>query len=461
MPEHHLLLVEDDATQRRMVADILRTAGYAVTAAASVEEALAAFGVQRPDLVLSDWKIGSDGDGLELMRRLRQREPGIAFLLTTAYGTIAHAVEAVHKGADDYLPKPFERSALLLAVERTLRARSLAQENRRLSEQLGERDRLLELLGKAPAMQQIYRQLERVAATDATVLFSGESGTGKELAARALHQLSPRRTGPFVAVNCAAVPTELLEAEFFGSARGAFTGADRDREGRFAAAAGGTLFLDEIGELPLGLQPKLLRALQERRVQRLGDDQELDVDVRLAAASNRDLRAEVAAGRVREDLYYRLAVVTIELPPLRQRREDLPLLLDHFVDRSARAHGMPPPTLPAALRKRLLDHAWPGNVRELANTVERLVILAEDGMASAADLPPGFGARDPSPATFTLPPSGLSWELLEQSFLRQALTLANGNRKRAAELLELPYKAFLYRLEKFGIGGEPPDLTRP
>ena len=456
MPDHCILLVEDDATQRRMVGDILRSAGYTVTAAATVEEALAAFGDRRPDLVLSDWKIGADGDGLELMRRLRERDPGTAFLLTTAYGTIAHAVEAVQKGVDDYLPKPFDRASLLLAIERTLRTRALAAENRRLAAQLGERDRLLELLGRAPAMQIVYRQLERVAATDATVLVTGESGTGKELAARALHQLSPRCRGPFVAVNCAAVPGDLLEAEFFGSKRGAFSGAQQDRQGRFAAAAHGTLFLDEIGELPLSLQPKLLRALQERRITPLGDNHELDVDVRIVAATNRDLRAEVAAGRVREDLYYRLAVVTIELPPLRQRREDLPLLIDHFVAHSARAHGLPPPALPAALRRRLLDHGWPGNVRELANTIERLVILADEGNAAIADLPPGFGERDTatSTAAFTLPPTGLQWEQLEQSLLRQALALANGNRKRAAELLDLPYKAFLYRLEKFGIVGE-------
>jgi two-component system NtrC family response regulator len=459
MPSSRILLVEDDATQRRMVADILRGAGYTVAVAASVDEGLTAFAEGRQhDLVLSDWKIGSDGDGLELMRRLRERAPDVAFLLTTAYGTIAHAVAAVQQGVDDYLPKPFERAALLLAVERTLKSRRLADENRRLSEQLGERQALLDLLGKAPAMQQVYRQLERVAATDATVLFGGESGTGKELAARSLHQLSPRAHGPFVAVNCAAVPAELLESEFFGCRRGAFTGAHQDRTGRFADAAGGTLFLDEIGELPVALQPKLLRALQERRITPVGDSREIPVDVRIAAATNRDLRAEIAAGRFREDLYYRLAVVDIELPPLRARREDLPLLIEHFVERSARAHGTAAPTVPAALRRRLLDHPWPGNVRELANTIERLVILAQDGSARAEDLPPGFapapGAASVGAQPFVLPPTGVQWEAVESSLLAQALALANGNRKRAAELLGMPYKAFLYRVEKFGIDGE-------
>jgi two-component system NtrC family response regulator len=453
MAEARILLVEDEAGQRQIVADILAQAGYEVVAADGLDSAVEAFDrAAPPDLVLSDWKLGA-GDGLELMRRLRDRCPELAFVLITAYGTIAHAVEAVRRGADDYLAKPFERSALLLAVERTLRTRRLADENRRLAAALGERESLVDLFGKAPAMQRVYRQIERVAATDATVLCLGESGTGKELAARALHRLSPRAAGPFVAVNCAAIPGDLLEAEFFGCVRGAYTGATVERRGQIAAAGGGTLFLDEVGELPLDLQPKLLRVLQERRIRRVGDDREVDVDLRIVAATNRDLQAEVEAGRFREDLYYRLAVVTIELPALRARREDLPLLIEHCVARSARANGCPAPRLPAALRRRLLDHAWPGNVRELANTIERLVILADGGSASLDDLPQGFG--EPGPATpgdaLVVPPTGLSFEAVERSALTQALAHANGNRKRAAGLLGMPYKAFLYRLEKFGI----------
>jgi two-component system NtrC family response regulator len=450
-----ILLVEDDATQRRIVSGILAGEGYDVAAAASVEEAMEVFGSGATvDLVLSDWRLGDSGDGLELMRRLRERDPDVSFVLITAYGTIAHAVEAVHKGVDDYLPKPFERGALLLAVERTLKARRLAEENRRLNQALGERDRLVELMGRTPAMQTVYRQIERLAATDATVLFSGESGTGKELAARALHSLSPRASGPFVAVNCAAIPAELLEAEFFGTRKGAFTGAVADRVGRFQAAAGGTLFLDELAELPLALQPKLLRAVQERRITRVGDSREVDVDVRIVAATNCDLRSEVEAGRFREDLYYRISVVSVVMPPLRERREDLPLLIEHFLQRASRAHGLPVPELPSPVRRALLDHTWPGNVRELANTLERLTLLAEDGAATADDLPSAIrrGERaDSGEPTFRLPPTGLDWDELERSLLAQALALANGNRKRAAALLGMRYKTFLYRLEKFGV----------
>ena len=370
--------------------------------------------------------------------------------MVTAYGTISRAVEAVRQGADDYLPKPFERQALLLAIERTLKARRLQDETRRLCEALEERDRLVDLVGGAPSMQRLFRRVEKIAGTNATVLLTGESGTGKELAARALHSLSQRKTGSFVAVNCAAIPEGLLEAEFFGAERGAFTGADRRRVGRFEAADGGTLFLDEVGELPLELQPKLLRALQEGRFHRVGGSQELAVDLRILAATNRDLKEEVSAGRFREDLYYRLNVVPIELPPLRHRREDIPRLIQHFVDRAARRHAVAPARFPKAVLRRLIDNPWPGNVRELANVVERLILLAEDDVVSADDLPVSL-APQAGAGAFRMPSGGLSWEAHERDCLEQALELAAGNRARAARFLELPYKAFLYRLQKHGL----------
>jgi two-component system NtrC family response regulator len=373
--------------------------------------------------------------------------------MATAYGSIAHAVEAVRGGADDYLPKPFERGALLLAVQRTLRARALERENRRLAEEVGERDRLVELVGRSAAMQQVFRRVEKLAGTEATVLLTGESGTGKELAARALHRLSRRARGPFVALNCAAVPETLAEAEFFGAERGAYTGADRTRAGKLEAAHGGTLFLDEIGELPLPLQPKLLRALQERRFSRVGATAELESDARVIAATNRDLAAEVAAGRFREDLYYRLNVVAVEMPPLRARREDMPLLVEHLRERFDRRHGSrTEPFAPAVLRA-LVEHSWPGNVRELANAVERLVLLAEGGRARVEDLPPEVTGGSRGGHRFQLPPGGLSFEELERDLLAQAVEMAGGNRARAARLLGLPYKAFLYRLDKFGLAG--------
>ena len=452
MAEERIVLVEDDADQRSLVASLLAGAGDVVAAPGSVEAAVAELEQAPVDLVLSDWRLPGR-DGLSLLDEVKRRFPETAFVMVTAYGTIAHAVEAVRAGADDYLPKPFERQALLLAIERALRARRLAAENRRLAEEVADRDRLVDLLGRAPAMQKLFRQVERLAATDATILLSGESGTGKELVARALHALSRRSTAPFVAVNCAAVPESLLESEFFGVEKGAFTGADRTRAGRFEQAHDGTLFLDEVGELPLQLQPKLLRALQEGKVQRLGGRGEIQAAPRLIAATNRDLAAEVGAGRFRQDLYYRINVVPLALPPLRERREDVPLLAEHFAARAARRHGLRVGPLPPAVMRRLLEYAWPGNARELANVVERLVLLAEEGRVKVEDLPNELAGRPVGDGGFRLPPTGIAWEEHEKDCLRQALELAQGNRARAARLLDLPYKAFLYRLEKFGLDG--------
>lgn len=458
MSDHaRILLIEDEAPQRQLVGELLRDAGYTVAAAASGEEGLQQLEKGVYDLVLCDWKLPGM-DGMEVFRLMQQSGVDSAFVMVSAYGTIARAVEAVRAGADDYLAKPFERETLLLAVERGLRARRLADENRRLNEQLSERDRLVDMVGRAPGMQQVYSALQRVADTEVTVLLTGESGTGKELAARALHALSARKERPFVAVNCAAIAADLADATFFGARKGAFTGADRDRPGYFQAATGGTLFLDEVGELPIDLQAKLLRALQERKVTSVGDVDEIDVDVRLVAATNRDLAAEAAAGRFRLDLYYRLAVVPVHMPPLRERREDLPLLVDHLTDSLVRRHGCPRPTYPAAVTRWLLAHTWPGNVRELSNTLERLILLARDGQVCAEDLPvaavgagsiggAGFGGEG---VEFRLGPDGLNWEKHEAEVLQQAMELASGNRTQAAKLLNMPYKAFLYRLEKHG-----------
>jgi DNA-binding NtrC family response regulator len=445
-----VLLVEDDPAQRGLVADILASAGFAVRLAAGQREAVDALEDPALHLVLSDFKL-ADGDGLALLRDVRARRPELSFVLVTAYGSIEHAVRAIREGADDYLAKPFERQALLLALDKALRTRALREENRKLSDAIAERERLVDLIGTAPAMQKLYRQIERVAPTDATVLLHGESGTGKELAARALHKLSRRADRPFVAVNCAAIPEGLIEAEFFGAERGAYTGSNASRAGYFEQAQGGTLFLDEIGELPSTLQPKLLRALQEARITRVGGRGEIALDVRVLAATNRDLRRETAEGRFREDLYYRLAVVTLTLPPLRERREDIPGLVEHFLQRKAQQHGLSATPFPKPVLRALMDRPWPGNVRELAHTVERLLLLGEDGEADAADLP-GDAAQIESGA-FRLPLQGLDWEALERDLLRQALELSQGNRSRAARLLNLPYKAFLYRIEKHGLDG--------
>ena len=452
MSEKRILVVEDDDDQRSLVSSILRSQKYLVAEAASLAAAHGELNRSPLDLVLSDWQL-PDGTGNELIREVRRDHPGVAFVVVTAYGTIARAVEAIHLGADDYLSKPFERQALLLAIEKVLRSRRLEDENRRLTEALGERDRLVDLVGSAPSMQRLFRQVEKLAGTSATVLLTGESGTGKELAARALHALSRRAEAPFVAVNCAAIPEGLLESEFFGVEKGAFTGADRSRPGNFEAAHGGTLFLDEVGELPMNIQPKLLRVLQEGRYTRVGDHRERSTDVRIIAATNRDLGSEVEEGRFRQDLYYRLNVVPLRMPALRERREDIPRLVEHFAGRAARRHGVQVRPFPSPVLKRLLDHGWPGNVRELGNAVERLVLLADDGRVSTEDLPEEMNQPLRGIDNFRLPPEGLSWEAHEHSCLHQALERASGNRAQAARLLGLPYKAFLYRLEKYGLAG--------
>ncbi len=445
-----ILVVEDDGDQRRLVASILRSRRYLVAEAPTLEAAREQLAASPVDLVLSDWKL-PDGVGTELLKEVRAGRPEVAFIMVTAYGTIARAVEAIRLGADDYLAKPFERQTLLLAIEKVLRARRLEDENRRLAEELGERDRLVDLVGSAPSMQRLFRRVEKLAATDATILLTGESGTGKELAARALHALSRRADAPFVGVNCAAIPEGLLESEFFGVEKGAFTGADRSREGKFEAAAGGSLFLDEVGELPVAIQPKLLRALQEGTFTRVGATRERSSDARILAATNRNLAAEVEGGRFREDLYYRLNVVPLSMPPLRERREDVPTLVEHFTARAARRHGVRVEPFGGRVMKRLLDHPWPGNVRELGNVVERLVLLAEDGRVSAGDLPEDMTRRPAAGDGFRVPATGIAWEAHERSCLAQALELAGGNRAQAARLLDLPYKAFLYRLEKHGL----------
>ena len=455
MSAARLLVVEDEAPQRELLAELLRSAGYEVIGAESADMGLLVLEREPVDLVISDWKMPGR-DGMSLFVEVRERWPACAFLIVTAYGTIARAVDAVRGGADDYLAKPFESEALLLAVERSLRARALADENKRLVEQLGqargERDRLVDMVGTAPGMQRLYRTLEKVAPSDATVLIGGESGTGKELCARALHALSPRAKKPFVAVNCAAIPEGLVEAEFFGACKGAFTGADQERRGSFEAAEGGSLFLDEVGELPLEMQPKLLRVLQERYVSPVGSSKERAVDVRVVAATNQRLDDAIRAGRFREDLYYRLAVVPVELPPLRERREDIPLLLDHLASVAARRHSRPNLHFPKNVMRYLLDHTWPGNVRELANVVERLILLAEGNMVSADDLPQEITAPSPGEgSSFRLPSGGLAWDEHEREVLRQALEQAGGNRTQAARLLGMPYKAFLYRLDKHGL----------
>ena len=456
-----VLVVEDEAPQRELIANILRREGFEVESVGDAECALEAVAARTPDLVLCDWRLPGRSGG-ELLEEIRRAGHDCAFVVMTAYGSIAHAVEAVHLGADDYLAKPFERDGLLLAVRRVLRTRSLEAENRRLREAIREEDRFGELIGRSPAMQTLYRTIEKVGATDATVLIVGESGTGKELVARTLHRASRRADRAFVAVNCAAIPETLIESELFGHERGAFTGAHRRRAGRFEEAEGGTLLLDEIASMPLPLQATLLRVLQERRFTRLGGSGELSCDVRVLAASNRDLPGLVADGEFREDLYYRINVVPVALPPLRDRREDIPLLAASFLARFAAHHGVEVDGLPPVVLRSLMEYHWPGNVRELANVVERLVLLAENGSIRADDLP--MEIREPRASIdaggFRLPTGGLDWDAMERALLEQALARCDGNRAAAARLLGLSYKQFLYRLAKHDVGPDDDSAQR-
>lgn len=446
-----VLVVEDENAQRRIIADILRREGFQVGEAASGETALEALEARAPDLVLSDWKLPGISGG-ELLARVRSGGPRPAFIVMTAYGSITHALDAIRNGADDYLAKPFERDELLIAVRRVLRTTRLEDENRRLREEITGREGFGEILGKAEAMQQLYRTIRKVASTDATILVTGESGTGKELVARTLHEQSPRAERPFVALNCAAIPDTLMESELFGFEKGAFTGANQKKEGKFEEARGGTLFLDEIASMPLGLQAVLLRVLQERRFSRLGGRGEVECDVRIVAASNRDLARMVAEGAFREDLYYRLNVLQLRLPSLRERKEDIPLLARFFLERVSERYGLPALPIPGEILRCLVGYGWPGNVRELANVMERLALMADEGRLRLRDLPDEV--RDvpaDSGCPFRLPAAGIVWDDMEAGLLRQALEVAAGNRSTAARLLGMSYKTFLYRLEKFNL----------
>ncbi|OGR04742.1 MAG: Fis family transcriptional regulator [Deltaproteobacteria bacterium RIFOXYD12_FULL_53_23] len=443
-----ILLIDDDPSLLRVTEYNLSSAGFIVLGAASGREGLALFHKHNPDLVITDVQLG-DLDGLQILAAVKKESPLTPVLVITAFGSIELAVKAMQEGAFTFLTKPFDREALRLSCRKALEMRDLHEQKQQLS---GEVNRLTGTAGMEtanPAMAELLDTARRAANSEATVLIAGESGTGKEVLARLIHQHSPRVQGPMVAVNCAAIPENLLESELFGHVKGAFTGAVSNRKGRFQSAAGGTLFLDEIGELRLDLQAKLLRAIQERVVAPVGAEKPEAVDVRLIAASNRDLYAAIAQGTFREDLYYRLGVILLHLPPLRERREDIPQLVDHFLLKVGAPIGV---SFSAGALARLKAHAWPGNIRELQNIVERAVILRKGLLIEADELQLAAAAY---PATANgipeIPDDGLSLEAVEQGLIRKALAKANGNRSEAARLLKIPRHVLIYRLEKFKI----------
>jgi two-component system response regulator AtoC len=394
-------------------------------------------------------------DGLALLREVQRLQPGVTVIVMSAYGSHEMAIEAMKAGAYDFVSKPFRPDEVVLVLRKAEERERLARENRRLRTELASEYGPSNLVGASEPMQEVLRQLRKVAPQKTTVLVTGESGTGKELVARALHELSPRAAFPFVAVNCGAIPSELIESELFGHAKGAFTDASRAKKGLVEEADGGTLFLDEIGELPLALQPKLLRFLEDEEVRPLGDVRARKVDVRVVAATGRDLRGAIAAGQFREDLFYRLEVVALRLPPLRERPGDIPVLAAHFLARHARLRpelaGM---SLSAEAGEALLAHRWPGNVRELEHAVERAVVLADGPVIREEDLPDTVRAPPAAP-----PASRVHGTLsvkretraLEEQLIRAALQRTGGNRTRAAELLELSYRALLYKIKEYGI----------
>jgi two-component system, NtrC family, response regulator HydG len=453
-PKARILIVEDEASARSGLEMLLLGDGYTVDAAEDGVAALARIAEIPPDVVITDLEMPGMG-GMELLKNLHTTHPTLPVIILTSFQDLQSAVAAMRAGAEDYLTKPVDFEALSVTLERTLERRDGRLETENLRRQLRERDQegLSGLIGASGAMQKVYRTARQVAASRATVLITGESGTGKGELARAIHTLSPRAAQPFVTLQCAALAESLLESELFGHEKGSFTGADRRRPGRFEQANGGTLFLDEIGEIPMATQVKLLRVLQDRTFERVGSNETVAVDVRLIAATNRDLAADVRAGRFREDLYYRLNVVSIDMPPLRVRGGDISVLADHFVRKFALENHKRIDGFTDAARSKILSHLWPGNVRALENAIERAVVLCETDQIDADDLP--FESASEGLGTVRIP--GSTMAELERHAILKTLEATAGSTSKAARLLAISVRTIQYRLHQYGLTSR--DLT--
>jgi two-component system NtrC family response regulator len=458
MPKERILVVDDEQNARQALRTILSEEGYELAEASDGAQALELMSSFAPDVVLSDVRMPKM-DGITFLKSAREQGSGAVFVMMTAFGSIETAVEAMRAGAENYLMKPLDIKAVLIVLEKALEKHRLIRETRSLRERVRERFSFPNIIGDSPELQAVFEVIKQAAPTKATVLILGESGTGKELVAQALHESSPRKDKPFIKVNCAALSETLLESELFGHEKGSFTGAAARKEGRFELADGGTLFLDEIGEISPSLQIKLLRVLQQRELERVGGTQTIKVDVRIVAATNKDLSAEVKAGRFREDLYYRLNVVAVTLPSLRQRKGDIPSLVSHFIQKYADAYdksikGLAPGTLNA-----LLSHDWPGNVRELENAVERAVVLSKSTELTSDDLPPSLkGPRARAPDKGSLIPGATMQEIEREAILR-TLEMVDGATSRAAEVLGISVRKIQYRLKEYGGGPTDGQLT--
>lgn len=446
MARKSILVVDDEKSQREILEMILSGEGYDVTTASSGEAALKFVADRHFDLVLTDLKM-TGMTGLDLLKELAAQDSSVMVILLTAHGTVDSAVDALRLGAFDYLQKPYDREKLLDTISRALKKLTTLDS---------------EIVSVSPEMDKVKKLILKIARSNSNVLIRGESGTGKELIARAIHKNSPRSDEIFQAVNCAAINENLLESELFGHEKGSFTGAIGEKKGLFEIADGGSLFLDEIGELDISLQAKLLRALQERQIRRVGGTREINVDVRVIAATNRDLLKMSQDGRFREDLYYRLNVLSIEIPPLRERRTDIPVLIDYFIKKHTRHSSTKITGLDPQAKKFLLDYSYPGNVRQLESALERAVLLAEGDTITLEDLPPEMqraetpagGGAGSTEELFKLPPGGINFEEVERGLIMQAMERTDHNITKAAKLLGLTFRTLQYRLEKFGIKKE-------
>jgi len=453
-----ILIVEDEPAIVVALSALLRKAGYDVESVNTADDAIAAVSDRAFDLVLTDLALGAKGSGMDVLAASKSVRPETPVVMITAQGNETIAVSAMKAGAEDYIPKPFDNDEIRLVVKRALERTQIQREHRLLLERIQREYGFGSLIGSGPAMQRVFETIKKVAETDLTVLIRGESGTGKELVAQALHERSQRRDRPFVAVNCAAISSELVESELFGHEKGAFTGADATRVGRFESAHTGTIFLDEIGDMPADTQAKVLRVLEERSFERVGGNTPISVETRVVAATHRDLEADVAAGTFRQDLYYRLKVMDIELPPLRERLMDLPALSDRFLDRLAERLGRPKKPLSAAALSRMSQHAWPGNVRELRNVIERAAVLAGGDEIESDDLNLPEGTASANTAGFT----GVSFSVakkqavsqFEREFLLSALRAHAGNISRTAEAIGMVRQSLQQKIRELGLRDE-------
>lgn len=448
--KQRVLIADDEKNMRWVLRQALEGAGYEVAEAADGKEALASIAEQEPDVLVLDHKMPAP-DGMEVLRRVRSKDQQFPVIMLTAHGNVQTAVEAMKAGANEYLTKPFDLEELKISIDKAMRMRDLAAEVERLREELDRDWDVQGIVAADPKMLEVLETVRKVAPTQATVMVYGESGTGKELVARALHALSPRANKPFISISAGALPETLLESELFGFEKGAFTGAVTAKPGRFELANGGTLFLDEVGDISPAVQVKLLRVLQERTFERLGGTRSIEVDVRVVSATNRDLQQLIADGTFREDLYYRLNVVPLTIPPLRKRTADIPPLVAHFLEKYKAGER----TISPASMEALITYQWPGNVRELENTIERVVILSHGETIEAEDLPAevrsNAAAIEAGARCFVLPDSGLDLEEVELDLVRQSLDRAGGSVPQAAKLLGLTTKTLEARMERFGL----------